>query len=431
MTSQGPTCRQRGTLFCVNVWLFFCGAEPSLAYAYRTAADLPEFRTSERVRWRSPTVHYQVHLGSFPSSTMEPLLPTDVGLLESFVVRSLQTGAETWASANCAQPALAYDGIGQAPESGDGVNTVSWVEDRWRALGFPEGAAGFTETLYQQDARGLWFIAEADVFLNAEDFQWTMGRGDTSDARYQSTRYRSIGEVVAHEFGHVLGLMHACEPDGEGGAPDCDQDESFARHVMFPFYIGARTSRLSSDDEAGLCFLYEAPACTPRRPILERDALESEAACGVWGDPCRTDEECADARCHPDGYCTATCTRECLHRHFTCDTASNECVAMRSVLGAACRQGSDCSGGICLQKPGGASVCARTCDDRNPCPAGFSCDEVDGRSVCRAPAAGGCRINPSERATATRWWAVVGGLLALVMLCRTRRRRSREEKNDG
>lgn len=94
------------------------------------------------------------------------------------------------------------------------------------------------------------------------------GTGQNFFAR-SSTPLLAFAEVMAHETGHSLGLAHSC---GEAGSPACTG--SVGNALMNPFaHDDGRGARLSSDDRAGIRFLYPQ-ATTVNPPPDAPSALE-------------------------------------------------------------------------------------------------------------------------------------------------------------
>ncbi|MEM1248611.1 MAG: fibronectin type III domain-containing protein [Acidobacteriota bacterium] len=87
------------------------------------------------------------------------------------------------------------------------------------------------------------------------------GTGQNFFAR-SATPLLAFAEVMAHETGHSLGLAHAC---GEAGTPPCTG--AVGNALMNPFaHDDGRGASLSSDDRAGIRFLYPLPTTTVTPP---------------------------------------------------------------------------------------------------------------------------------------------------------------------
>lgn len=292
------------------------------ALAYRTGSDLPELAATERVRFEESNVRFSFYAD----------LPLDVRPSE--VEEVILAAGRTWSEPECTALAFRYDGTTTSPaEPGDGRNTIQWLFD-W--TGLDPDAAGATDVQYVTNSDGEWTIAEADLYLNGE-FQWTTG------TPAEDSTERSVLAVVTHELGHALGLLHNCEPNGEDGAPECSSSPRFEAATMYPFY-GAGQSELSSDDVAGLCFLYPAEQ-------------------SPTGDSSCPGESCSDPPL---------------------------------LLGEACDHASDCADGRCLAGTADEPFCTRACGGTNsPCPKYWSCEPASGEQVC-VPAtvgpAAGCSI---------------------------------------
>jgi len=287
------------------------------ARAYRTGRDLPELAGSRRVRFAADEIRFQL------------LDDTPAGMNPLDVASAVESASGAWMAASCTALRFVFDGTTRIEaQPGDGVNTIQWVPN-WNERGFDPQAAGATDMQYLKDG-GSWVIAEADVYLNGE-FKWTASGERTPGLR-------DVRAVVTHELGHVLGLLHPCEPGGAAGAPDCATSPDDANACMYPIYSFGQ-SQLSTDDVEGLCFLYPGPRCT-----------------------------------------AASCPEELLP------------------MGATCRSGDACRDGFCLAAAGEESVCTRACGESLPkCPSFWSCEPASGQRVC-APQAlevsgGGCAMS--------------------------------------
>jgi hypothetical protein len=431
-----------------------CALLSGTAFGYRTRQDSPEFAQNGRVAWAERDLPFYV---------LEQGVPTGVSREE--VERAVQASMETWNDVQCSgeRPFVAGWAV-STPAPMDGLNTIAWVTD-WNARGYPSTAPGNTDVQYRGH-EGAWQIGEADIYLNAHDFEFSFGAGPGLDAE----------AVITHELGHALGLLHPCEPRGADGAPDCDAVGSdVAETTMYPFY-DAGQSTLAPDDEAGLCYLYPPlGACTPECPRGEEcvdgecrascvsglcevgevcgfwgcmeaggctsrsclgESCKSDEACGplsrcvdgvctggasAWGDACTTNRDCADAAC-VGGVCQPDCDSDAECAPYGTCTVSDEgnargCVASgRYETGMRCGEGEDCRSRICIFTAN-PSVCTNSCVDESACPADWSCGTVEGQQVCVPPtyraAGGGCAVGASTSSSDVSVWL---GLAAATVL---------------
>ncbi len=166
--------------------------------------------------------------------------------------QTLQDGSQSWNEA--AAPALddwnaqmknlqlaAVMNSTVPVSSGDGINSTSFA---WTVFGdsFGTGVLAVTSYIY----RGSTF-SEADVLFNkAQSFDSYRGN---LQFNAQGKCICDIRRVFLHELGHVLGLDH---PDKAG-----QHVEAIMNSVVSNLY------QLTADDEAGIQFLYGAPAASP------------------------------------------------------------------------------------------------------------------------------------------------------------------------
>jgi hypothetical protein len=95
----------------------------------------------------------------------------------------------------------------------------------------------------RQDPRGMAFqpILEAEIVTN---------RGIECYLASQSDPARALGQLLAHELGHALGIAHSCS-----GGGDCTAAESDA--LMYPYlHADGRGAELGGDDRAAVRHLY-------------------------------------------------------------------------------------------------------------------------------------------------------------------------------
>lgn len=268
-------------------------AFPHLALAYRALADDPEIASDVSVVWAASRITLTVSRGDLPSAQREVLATA----VEGAVAR--------WNGVACADLELVVgSGTGPAaPE--DARNTVEWIANGWALRGFPVGVAATTDIRLQRTDMGAWSIVEADIYVNADEFEWDIlgGAGPVS-----------VGPALVHELGHLLGLLHPCEPDAGLAAPICggDQDASFRLSVLYPDHQ-ENEGRLAADDVEGFCDLYPTPMCagTTCGPgevcVAGLCTSSAEQVCGAGADACQrcvTDTECAVREVCLGGLCS-------------------------------------------------------------------------------------------------------------------------------
>lgn len=420
-----------------------CGGFAGEADAYRTAGDLPEFEDTERVRWATDVIHYR----------RTQWLPP--GLVPSAVDDATALGFSAWSDLACPTVTFVNDGTTSGSASlGDGNVTVQWISHDWVVLGFDPSAAASTDILYERGAGNQWRITDADIFLNAEWFDWSVD-GIKGEAR-------DVQAVITHEVGHVLGLLHPCEPGGLDGAPECGPE--FSALTMYPdYFLDQRT--LESDDEAGACFLYEpaeclatgCPAgliCIPEgcaAPCDETICAVGErcgpagctseicspgscergcdATCntpgGEDGDPCEADFECYSGHCSEQRYCTPLCGQDSsCPEGFLCNpsTGPPECTPQDGVLGDPCSSGNDCLSDLCLIENDLPKMCTRPCGGfARSCPAAFFCSVVDGVDVCVPYSPSGCEASAAAQSAGASRVLLLFAVVVSVIAIRTKR----------
>jgi hypothetical protein len=405
------------------------------AAAFRTGADTGNFGGASRVVWESNYVRFRLHEGAAP------------GISQESVAQLVDQAFATWSAPRCTNIAFELDGTtDQESELGDGSNTIQWLRTGWKGRGYNPDAAGITEIEYEKTEDGVWHIVEADILLNANHHEWTVGIGAEGQ--------RDVLSVLTHELGHAIGLAHPCEPDGALQAPDCANGDFDETDTMFPEYHPDQ-SRLTDDARDGVCFLYPGEGCSGEGgqscpagflcvdddcvvacedevcrddeictedgckqpaansgPSLEEGVANAcqqdddcrwgqecqERSC-VWvrapvGDPCQKDADCLTREC-TSGTCVEECTsdQDCV-AGLSCsvqpasatqedDVPVGSCGENLAAFGEECSDSADCLGGQCLQGAEPIPVCSRVCGESLPdCPEAWSCDLVEGRAVC-------------------------------------------------
>jgi hypothetical protein len=263
----------------------------------------------------------------------------------------------------------------------------------------------------------------------------------------------------------MLGLLHPCEVDAEGGAPRCSDVSGADITTMYPVYRPSQW-QLSPDDIAGACFLYgrrdcdggtcsdgcNAASCPDGQKCIDGGCAPAPPAacpdngcgrtcmsgqdCAVGqscvvnvcqdgkaeiGDPCASDLECESRLCSDGRYCARPCRND-----GDCDVGSkcssgaerSACIGAKAPLGAPCQGPQDCLGNECLSGASADPACTRECGAGHAgCPSGWQCEVVEGRSVCTlpdeapSPSAAGCAVGTNGHG---RGRPTFLGLLALM-----------------
>lgn len=444
---------------------------PSRAHAYRTLSDTAEFAEADAnsVVWEGAKLRY----------SLDDNLPA--GLVPAQVEAAVVSAFGIWERVPCAAVTTSNEGWRRAPaRSGDGISTISWVHDGWAS----GSEAGAHTDLVTKKRDGQWRIVEADVFLNAQDYTWTLDASAGSESK-------ELRSILLHELGHVLGLAHPCtdasgsgcsDACGEAGVSECSTAQ--ADVVMNPIYDSSRLT-LAEDDEAALCALYprkpcEQTECGDGFVCLDGDCLQAcdeglcklgevctssgcrppvcdggscqvpcgrDTDCGVGetcgadgsclvgkqaaGQPCSASADCELGVCDVNGTCRSACADDSsCQSGETCKPPAQEdtwgvCSGQRVPFGARCHVAEDCQSGQCVTGTKDGDVCTALCRSDDTCPAGWGCSSVDGKDVCTPIApSGGCACTMYSVHGAAHA-PVLSALLGLVALVAHRARRSK------
>jgi hypothetical protein len=153
------------------------------ARAFRTGEDLPELGKAGPVGFATRSPRFSLDAAT---------LPAGIGLPEAS--HALRGALETWKRPSCTDISPSEAASGSRAGSGDGHNTISWVTN-WVSTGREAHEVGTTDVQYLK-TDGVWVIEEADIYLNAEHYDWST---------FNAEGALDVQSVLAHEVGHALG----------------------------------------------------------------------------------------------------------------------------------------------------------------------------------------------------------------------------------
>lgn len=237
--------------------------------------------------------------------------------------------------------------------SQDHENNISFVRSGWE---YGSSTLGVTLSLTSgarcgqvQDDTGatkvLGCLADADIVINDRDYTWRTDGQDTD-----------LISVVAHEFGHFLGLDH-CNDNNTCG---------YGEAIMYASYAGANMRMPRADDTEGVCALYPG------------------ASTSGFGAPCSGNSACTSGVCASDGYCSQSCG-SCPDNYRCGNDSGHSSICLKADQGgqgvcevctnaSSCADGGTCVGGLPEANSG---RCLQPCGANNSCGANFTCVVID------------------------------------------------------
>lgn len=151
-------------------------------------------------------------------------------------IEAVRASLETWNAVECSAFTMLWGGltnvewIGYSTYGGN-ANIVIFQED-WP---YDERPVAFTSVTYNPNT-GIIF--DADIELNAEDYEFTAGGPDKAPGDID------IQNTITHEAGHIVGLDHS-----DVGAATMFESSIFGEVIK---------RDLAHDDISGICDLYPA-----------------------------------------------------------------------------------------------------------------------------------------------------------------------------
>ncbi len=147
----------------------------------------------------------------------------------------------------------------------DGANVVSWGTDASDPSIDPEALA----TTYLSYRTTTGQALEADIVVNAVNYEWTTAPGEPSVMGATCNDRYDLQNILAHEIGHLLGIAHSV-----------DHSES----TMFPSAGKCETQKraLADDDRDAATFLYENVP-SPGAGLDQLVGCSSGGSGGFWG----------------------------------------------------------------------------------------------------------------------------------------------------
>jgi len=188
----------------------------------------------------------------------------------------IQTSFASWEQPCCSAFSSRYQGTTSrtAYQSG-GLVVLSWVENQWDDSWGPiDQVIGLTMTSFNPQA---CTIGNAPIIFNGVRFNFTSSGSGTD-----------LQTIATHEIGHLLGLDHS---------------QVYEATMYFSYQGGTIGRSLHSDDQNGVCFLYNRPCtCNTSNDCLDGDICQNGTCQNV---PCTSDSQCQTG--------------------LECDTSTGEC----------------------------------------------------------------------------------------------------------
>jgi|LNFM01.1.fsa_nt_gb hypothetical protein len=337
----------------------------ALAFACVALAQSASGYTPSASRWNpaSLPIGYRINAASAPAA-----------LGAAAAVSTVEAGFATWAAPACTTWRTRNEGSTAVTRarSGDSERSVLWISGTWPSeLGSPSSVIGVTTPVWRSGG----FFIDADIQFNAVGFRWGDGTGGTVDTQ----------SIAVHEEGHFLGLDHT----------------NVRGSIMLASYSGGQVRNLSSDDQAGVCFLYPSGTMPPSDGGVMPPADSGVTPGGGGGvgavcnmtTPCGAGNRCV-CRAANDCFCSRGCSSsspcpsgfQCANTSIgpLCVPGGGGTMMGMGGTGDPCTTPDQCGTGLCVRGPSGTAFCSQACTDDCSCPTNFSCfmTSMAGLSVC-------------------------------------------------
>jgi predicted Zn-dependent protease len=326
---------------------------PAPASAYTTMKS--KANPSIELKWTSLPMKFNIHQTAAN------------GVSASATQNAVRAAYQSWSNVSCSYYSSQDMGVVNLPtgNENDYVNTNYWISS-WSG---DSQALGLAHTIYDPYSGK---ILDADTSYN-NSYTWSV-TGSAWAIDVQS--------VATHEIGHQLGLDHSQYQDA----------------TMFWATGQGDTSQrsLSSDDIAGVCYLYPTgqpppPECTsPAHCALNETCVNGKCVFNStkgYGSPCAADKECISNLCISyagDTFCSQSCVSQPCPNGDQCLPVSGGDISKAclpgsasmgtKLLGEPCQTSVDCKSNICVSVPGKGYLCSQSCTyTPDNCPTGFYC----------------------------------------------------------
>jgi hypothetical protein len=190
---------------------------PSVGFSFELKT-VPEISSTAYLKWKQSDTPVRVSLERSGSADL-PL---------SQVENALRDALNSWQSVSNQNMRLQYDGtVHIQGSSTDRINSIQWIENGWDYSSHAIAVTSYS--YYLEDPPTL---VDADIFMNGENYRWTINGAHSGRVDAQQT--------LIHELGHLLGIAHS----------------GVLKAQMFPFLSRTPNHKLSKDDRHALRYLY-------------------------------------------------------------------------------------------------------------------------------------------------------------------------------